>query len=164
MRVVIALVLTLLLLLVALLGGALALNRVPLSGEPGVASRLAIYLGSNVAQTGPGARREELRPITLTGERDVVLEAVAAACRELGWHNVRVDRVTGSVHAEVVTRWFRFTDDVHVTLMDDIPGTVEARVRSASRVGRGDLGANTRHVMDLREALASASVGRSSLR
>lgn len=158
MRVLLIVVLALVALALVLPAGAIALNRVPLTPPPGIAARLAIYLGSNVARTGPDAQREELRPILLAGERAALLHAIAAVCRELGWRNVRVDDAAASVHAEAVTRWLRFTDDVQARLLPAADGMLEARVRSASRVGRGDLGANTRHVMDLRAALARAGV------
>ena len=156
MRVALIVVLVLVALAILLPAGALALNRVPLTQPPGIAARLALYLGSNVAQTGPDAQRAELRPILLAGERAALLQAIAAACRGLGWRNVRVDDT--SVRAEVVTPWLRFTDDVQARLLPAPDGLLEARVRSASRVGRGDLGANARHVMELRAALARAGV------
>ena len=156
MRVALIVVLVLVALAILLPAGALALNRVPLTQPPGIAARLALYLGSNVAQTGPDAQRAELRPILLAGEHAALLQAIAAACRGLGWRNVRVDDT--SVRAEVVTLWLRFTDDMQATLLPAADGLLEARVRSASRVGRGDLGANTRHVMELRAALARAGV------
>lgn len=139
---------------VALVAAALNGNRVALTRPPGVMARLALYLGHNVATTGAGERLPELRPLLLRGVDEQLLDAVAEACRELGWHNVRVDSAGLRVEAEVVSALFRFIDDVSIEL---VPGgdSLEARVRSASRVGRGDLGANARHVMDLRDALAA---------
>jgi len=99
-----------------------------------------------------------LRPILLSGAQDTMLQVIASACRDLGWRDVRVDHAAAGVDAQVVTRWLRFTDDVQVRLLPGERGTLQARVRSASRVGRGDLGANTRHVMDLRAALVRAGV------
>lgn len=131
-------------------------NRPPLLERPGPWARLSIYLSRNVAATGPEAALPELRPLLLDGDRPRALEAVAGAMRSLGWRAIRVDDQAGTVHAEVVTRWLRFTDDVRVALREAGHGRVEARVRSASRIGRGDLGANARHVMDLRAALGAA--------
>jgi uncharacterized protein (DUF1499 family) len=158
MRVALIVVLVLAALAVVLPAGAIALNRVPLTQPPGIAARLVLYLGSNVAQTGPDAQRAELRPILLAGERAALLQAIAAACRGLGWRNVRIDDTAASVRAEVVTPWLHFTDDVRARLLPAADGLLEVRVRSASRVGRGDLGANTRHVMELRAALSHAGV------
>ena len=143
-----------LVLALALIAAALNGNRVSLTRPPGAMVRLAIYLGQNVATTGAGERLPELRPLLLRGERGALLDALAQACRELGWQQVRVDSASARVDAQVVSAMFRFVDDVSIELRDG-GDPVEARVRSASRIGRGDLGANARHVMDLRAALAA---------
>lgn len=139
---------------VALVAAALIGNSVPLTHPPGAMARLALYLGQNIATTGAAQPLPELRPLVLRGERGALLDALAQACRELGWQEVRVDRAVARVDAQVVSALFRFVDDVSIELLD-AGGAVEARVRSASRIGRGDLGANARHVMDLRAALAA---------
>ena len=53
------------------------------------------------------------------------------------------------VHVEFVSRLFRFTDDVEF-LLDGPAGVVH--VRSASRVGHSDLGANRARVEAIRQA------------
>ena len=128
-------------------------NRPPLSQAPGPAQRIKIYLTRNVAETGPGAALEELRPLWLRGEPAALVGPVADVMQGLGWRAVSADTANGRIGAEVVSDLLRFTDDVTVYLRDAGAGLSEARVHSASRVGRGDLGANARHVMDLRSAL-----------
>lgn len=54
--------------------------------------------------------------------------------------------------AEFTTRWLRYVDDLEL-LLDRGEGVVH--VRSASRVGTWDLGANRRRVETLRRRLAS---------
>jgi uncharacterized protein (DUF1499 family) len=69
----------------------------------------------------------------------------------------RVTVVTATdryLHAEARTRLFRFVDDLELLLVED----GELMVRSASRLGRGDLGVNGRRVARLRAALAEAGV------
>lgn len=51
------------------------------------------------------------------------------------------------LHAEFTTPWLRFVDDVEF-LLDEPAGVIH--VRSASRVGRSDLGVNRRRVERLR--------------
>ena len=51
------------------------------------------------------------------------------------------------LHAEFTSAFFRFVDDVEF-LLDD--GTKTIHVRSASRVGKNDLGANRRRVEEIR--------------
>ena len=139
---------------VGLIAAGLYANRVPLTRPPGIVARLALYLGHNVATTGAGQRLPELRPLLLRAESADLLHELAGTCRRLGWQAVAVDGGARTVRAEVVSALFRFVDDVTISLHDvSAPDLVEARVRSASRVGRGDLGANARHVMQLRSAL-----------
>lgn len=136
----------------ALLAGALLLNRPPWLAPPGPWSRLALYLTTNVAETRAGHRRPELRPMELPLAGESARERVLEAMRSLGWRNVRAEGP--ALRAEVVTALLRFTDDVSVRL-EPSPQGVRVQVRSASRVGRGDLAANTRHVRDLYAALAA---------
>ena len=58
------------------------------------------------------------------------------------------------LHAEERSRLFRFIDDVEVLLAED----GELIVRSASRLGEGDLGVNARRLERLRNALAEAGL------
>jgi uncharacterized protein (DUF1499 family) len=57
------------------------------------------------------------------------------------------------IRAEFTTRLLRFTDDVEFRIADD--GLIH--VRSASRLGYSDLGANRARVEDLRRRLADQS-------
>jgi len=136
----------------ALLAGALVLNRPPWLAPPGPWARLALYLTTNVAETRVDHERPELRPIELPLDLASARALVLDAMRGLGWRNVRADGDT--LRAEVVTSLLRFTDDVSVGL-EPVPQGVRVQVRSASRIGRGDLAANTRHVLDLYAALAA---------
>ena len=65
-----------------------------------------------------------------------------------------VRRADGYLHAEERSRVFRFVDDVELLVTEER----ELVVRSASRVGRGDLGVNGRRVGRLRAALAEAGL------
>jgi uncharacterized protein (DUF1499 family) len=58
------------------------------------------------------------------------------------------------VHAEFTSRIFRFVDDLEILIMPDR----EIVVRSASRVGGGDLGVNAARVEELRERLKAAQI------
>lgn len=130
--------------------GALALNRVPISAPPGPAARLAFYLSENAVETGDRPRFPELRTPRPEAAPEVVLEQVRAAMERLGWEAVRLDgrRVT----AEAVTPLLRFRDDVEVEVRPAAQGS-RVHIRSASRMGRADFGANLRHVLDLRAEL-----------
>jgi uncharacterized protein (DUF1499 family) len=65
------------------------------------------------------------------------------------------------LHAEFTTRWLRFVDDVEFVVA---PAERVIHVRSASRVGREDLGTNRRRVEAIRAAWDSAVAAGSSAR
>lgn len=138
------LILTLPLVLIA---GGLALNRPPLLAAPGPLERLRTYLTTNVAETRPDHRFPELRSPWIRADLDATRTALQAAVRELGWEEVR-ETEDGELHAVVVSKLFRFRDDVRVRLETGEGGTW-LHARSASRVGKGDLAANARHIQDL---------------
>ena len=51
----------------------------------------------------------------------------------------------------MTTKLWKFKDDVTIQIQPAQPSGSLLVVRSASRVGKGDLGANTRHIMNLVE-------------
>jgi uncharacterized protein (DUF1499 family) len=129
-----------------LIAGGLLLNRPPWSDPPGLWARLHLYLTTHVAETRKGHPRPELRPLVVALPPEAAKSRVVEAMQALGWR--RVTAADDAVTAEVVTALLRFVDDVAVTLEPEGEG-VAVQVRAASRVGRGDLAANTRHVLDL---------------
>ena len=107
--------------------------------------------GSNVAVTADDESDSRLRPRFLpenpAASRARLLRAIASLPR---W---RVIDSTGEVlWATRRTRLFRFLDDVLVLAERRGAGTVIA-ARSASRVGRSDLGQNRRNLAELWRAL-----------
>ena len=74
------------------------------------------------------------------------------AAEALGWEVTETDPQTHSVRA-VVTQAVGFQDDVFIRAYAARPSGSALYIHSASRVGKGDLGANTRHVMNLTEAV-----------
>lgn len=67
-----------------------------------------------------------------------------------------VTQTDGYIHAEATSLVFRFVDDLELFIALD----GELVVRSASRVGRGDLGVNARRVEELRSRLQEAGLVR----
>ena len=57
------------------------------------------------------------------------------------------------LHAEFTSRLFRFVDDVEFSID---PGTQTIQVRSASRVGRSDLGVNRQRLEEIRRRFDEA--------
>jgi uncharacterized protein (DUF1499 family) len=98
------------------------------------------------SQADPADRVHHIRAIETPGRLDAAVDWLIANER-----GEVLDRGPGWAHLVVRTRWIRFEDDVH--LLDD--GRV-LHARSASRVGRGDLGANRKRLERLRAALAAS--------
>ncbi len=74
---------------------------------------------------------------------DAALERAVAVARQLGW-DVVASGPQGNdltVEATATTFWFGFVDDIVVRIRPDGAGSL-LDIRSASRVGRSDLGAN----------------------
>lgn len=78
-----------------------------------------------------------------------------AAARGMGWDVVGTDSAAGRVEATATTRWFGFKDDVVVRLRPEGGGT-RVDVRSVSRVGGSDVGANAARIRAYLGRLAPA--------
>ena len=130
-----------------LLAGAILLNRVPLFESPGFMARISTYLGHNVARLEPNAAFPELRPALRPVKPALLCAEIPPALDTLGWRWQREGDC--SFKATVTTSLLGFADDVTVHVEAVGEASSRLAVRSASRVGKGDLGANTRHILDL---------------
>lgn len=85
--------------------------------------------------------------------KDVYEAAVQAAERINRWKVVGRDPTRREARVEVRTALFWFVDDL--TLRVELDGELSSRVvvRSRSRVGRGDLGENFRHIQALQKEM-----------
>lgn len=97
-------------------------------------------LGQIAAEAYPG-----VRPLTTPAAPDVAFAAALAEARSQGWAIVSEDAATGAFSATATTFWFGFKDDVAVRIRQDGTGSV-IDVRSTSRVGLSDLGANAARI------------------
>jgi uncharacterized protein (DUF1499 family) len=142
-----------------LLAGGLAGNGVPLQEPPGPLARLYTYLTTHVAETIEGSPFPELRPRQYALAAGPLFAKVKEAAAQLPrWEIVEVSEDRRELHAVVTSRLLRFKDDVTVAVLPQPGGMPAVAVRSVSRVGKGDLGANTRHVLDLYDALERLGV------
>ena len=92
-----------------------------------------------------------VEPFKLTGDPAAALGKLKAALARLGGTTV-VKEETNYLHAVASTPFFRFRDDLEL-LIDPTNGVIH--VRSASRIGRSDLGANRKRVERLRALLGN---------
>jgi uncharacterized protein (DUF1499 family) len=97
----------------------------------------------------------DLAPLQVAAPPAVAFRRAADAARAMGWEMVAADSAAGRVEATATTRWFGFKDDVVVRVRPDGAGS-RIDVRSVSRVGGSDVGANAARI---RAYLARVAAG-----
>jgi uncharacterized protein (DUF1499 family) len=83
----------------------------------------------------------------------VVVEATAQAMPS--WSITRRDQQAGEIEAVATSRLFGFQDDIIMRVRPDPGGGSRVDMRSKSRVGQGDLGANAARIRAFETALAT---------
>lgn len=134
-----------------LLGSALCAMAQPTDPGELAAGRLRACPDSpNCVSSQAADAAHRVEPIGFEGDPAAALERLRRAVLSLPRARIaRADR--GYLHAEFTSLLFRFVDDVEL-LID--PAQRLIQVRSASRVGYSDLGANRRRVEAIRRAFA----------
>lgn len=108
---------------------------------------------------GPGVAAQQraaypdIEPITLPVPRSEAFERALRAAKNMGWLIVDANDREGRIEATATTFWFGFKDDVVVRIVS-APGGSRVDVRSVSRVGISDVGANAKRVRDFLHKLA----------
>jgi hypothetical protein len=104
----------------------------------------ATYGGSEVADA---QRRSypDIKPLLLSVPAGAAYTRALASARGRGWELVASDSTAGRIEATATTPWFGFKDDVVVRVRPEGPGS-RIDVRSVSRVGTSDLGANAQRI------------------
>ena len=153
--VVLQIVFFLALIFVSLLVGGIISNRLPLTDPPGLGKRLSTYLSTHVAETSADSEFPELQLRHYHTPPELLFDIARRAVNSLRWESAVLDPEKKEIQAVVTTKIWRFKDDVTIQIQPASQGGSFLYVRSVSRVGRGDLGANTRHVMDLHIAVES---------
>ena len=87
----------------------------------------------------------DIAPLVLNIPADQAFDRALAAARNMGWDILAAEKGQGRIEATATTRWFRFKDDVVVRIQPEGAGA-RIDVRSKSRIGLSDLGANARRV------------------
>lgn len=107
----------------------------------------------NDVATGKTPQYADLQPQRFPQPYDRVYDAARASATALGWEVTDDRSHAGEIQAVATTPVFRFKDDVTVTVERDGDGAV-VNVRSHSRIGKGDLGANARRIRAFQAELA----------
>jgi uncharacterized protein (DUF1499 family) len=107
----------------------------------------------------PQAQRSaypDIQPLQLALPPAEAFTRVESAARSLGWEIVASVPEEGRLEATETTRFFGFKDDIVVRLRVEGGGT-RVDVRSKSRVGVGDVGANAARIRKFLAAMGSTS-------
>jgi len=120
---------------------------------PGNAGRDLAYPGANF--TGQQrAAYPDLETIRIEIAPAEAFQRSLAVAEALGWEVTWSDPPSGVFEATQTSRIFRFVDDIVVRLRADGSATL-VDVRSKSRVGQGDLGANANRIRAFREKITA---------
>ncbi|WP_164155809.1 DUF1499 domain-containing protein [Sandarakinorhabdus rubra] len=112
-------------------------------------------IGYNPAFAPQQARAyPEVRPLDLPVPPGAAFDLAMKAC-DPAWQIIRADRATGRIEAVEQSRWWGFRDDIVIRLTATEAGT-RVDIRSKSRVGESDLGANARRIAAYLDRLAVA--------
>ena len=88
-----------------------------------------------------------LQPLQLAAPPAQAFARALAAARAMELEIVTADERAGRIEAVATTRWFGFKDDMVVRIAPLAAGS-RIDVRSKSRVGRSDVGANARRIQE----------------
>jgi uncharacterized protein (DUF1499 family) len=99
-------------------------------------------LGATTMEAYPG-----LKPIESSLSVADAVDRTEATLQAMGLEIVAVDKEAGLVEATATTFWFGFKDDMVVRIIGDGEGS-RIDLRSMSRVGQGDVGANAARIAD----------------
>jgi uncharacterized protein (DUF1499 family) len=115
-------------------------------GDPSGRGRDMTFPAGFAEQIRATPSYQDLQPIRVARPPADVLREAEQAARALEWSDVAADPQAGIVSASETTRLFRFVDDVVIRVRDDGTGGSVVDVRSKSRDGQGDIGANAARI------------------
>ena len=96
----------------------------------------------------------DLKPVVRADTPETAYEAVLAAARRMPrWNVIAADAAARVIEAVATTALLRFKDDVVIEVRPKGTGSA-VHVRSKSRLGRSDFGANAKRIRSFTEELA----------
>jgi len=96
----------------------------------------------------------EIRTLVLSEAPDVAFGRAEQVARDLGWAIKESDAASGRIEATDTTFWYGFKDDVSIRLRPAQGGGTRVDVRSISRVGGSDIGANAARIKSFLDGMA----------
>lgn len=130
-------------------------NQANLLQSPGMMPRLKIFLTTNTAEISPESVLPELTAPVYPLSQQQLYEDVINASESLHWTIVRKDPEQFRIDAVVTTSLWKFKDDIQLTIIELDTNNSSLHAVSRSRVGNGDLGANSHHLQQLLSVLES---------
>lgn len=124
-----------------------ASNPVEYAGEETAAQQKAAY--------------PDIQPLRVDLPPAAAFERALSTAENMGWTIVDADETEGRIEATAQTFWYGFTDDVVIRVKPNDSGSV-IDVRSKSRVGRSDVGANADRIRAYRQKLNEDRSSRTS--
>ena len=106
----------------------------------------AAYGGPAVAAQQQKAYAD-VKPLVIAAPPREAMQRALDAARAMGWEVRASDTASGHIEATATTTWFGFKDDVIVRIRPEGAGS-RVDVRSVSRVGASDIGANARRIRE----------------
>ncbi|WP_321396767.1 DUF1499 domain-containing protein [Emcibacter sp.] len=106
-------------------------NSLDYEGEAVASQQLAAY--------------PHIRPLMTKLAPARAFDMALATARDMGWRIALEDKAGGRIEASDSTMWFRFVDDMVIIVSPQDEGS-RIDLRSVSRVGRSDLGANAKRI------------------
>ncbi len=111
------------------------------------------YAGDSIAQLQRAAY-PDMQPIQLPVTSGEAFTKAYSAAERMGWDIAGADSASGRIEATATTTWFGFKDDVVIRVRGDGSGS-RVDIRSMSRVGRSDVGANAARIRAYRQELVA---------
>ena len=88
----------------------------------------------------------DIKPLHYGQSKDEVFAKALKAAQKMGWDIVTQNPETGIIEATDTTFWFGFKDDVVIRVRALEGGGSKVDIRSVSRVGKSDIGANAARI------------------
>lgn len=120
------------------------------------------YPGDDVARQQRVAY-PDIQPLELSLAADLAFERALQTARERGWEIVSAAPAAGRIEAIATTFWFGFRDDVVIRIEPAGDGS-RLDIRSKSRVGRSDVGANAERIRNFVSSFERANKSQGSAR
>jgi len=95
----------------------------------------------------------EVRTIILSDTAETAYEKSLSVIEAMGWKLQSQSAATGIIEATETTRWFGFKDDIVIRIRPAEGAGSLVDIRSVSRIGRSDIGANAARITEFSQRM-----------